>query len=105
MLLHIPKILAAEQVAECRRLLDTAEWVDGRVTVGYQGARVKENAQVPEEHPVARRLGDAILAALERNPLFLSAALPLKVLPPLFNRYAGGQHYGSHIDGAIRQVP
>lgn len=105
MLLSIPKVLAPEQVARCRELLDGAEWVDGRVTVGYQGARVKDNVQVPEGHPVARQLGDLILAALERNPLFMSAALPLKVLPPLFNRYEGGQRYGSHVDGAIRQVP
>jgi PKHD-type hydroxylase len=105
MLLHIPKVLDAAQVAECRRRLDEAEWVDGRETVGYQGARVKDNRQLPERHPVALRLGDMILGVLERNPLFISAALPLKVLPPLFNRYAGGQHYGSHIDGAIRQVP
>jgi PKHD-type hydroxylase len=105
MLLHIPKVLDAAQVAECRRRLDETEWVDGRETVGYQGARVKDNRQLPERHPVALRLGDMILGVLERNPLFISAALPLKVLPPLFNRYAGGQHYGSHIDGAIRQVP
>jgi PKHD-type hydroxylase len=105
MLLHVPKVLSDAELAECRRRLAEADWVDGRVTVGYQGARVKDNRQVPEGHPVARRLGDLILGALERNPLFLSAALPLKVLPPLFNRYEGGQNYGSHIDGAIRQVP
>jgi PKHD-type hydroxylase len=105
MLLHIPKVLSDAELAECRRRLDEADWVDGRATVGYQGARVKDNRQVPEGHPVARRLGDLILGALERSPLFLSAALPLKVLPPLFNRYEDGQNYGSHIDGAIRQVP
>src|SRR3546814_1564544 len=61
--------------------------------------------QLPEDSPAARQLGDAILAALERNPLFISAALPAKVFPPLFNRYAGGQSFGNHVDNAIRQVP
>lgn len=104
MLVHIPSILNAEQVAECRRALDQAEWVDGRATAGYQGARVKDNVQVPEGHPVARRLGEMILAALGCSPLFIAAALPLKIYPPLFNRYQGGQTFGTHIDGAIREV-
>ena len=105
MLLHIPEILGAEQLAECRAALLAAEWVDGRVTAGHHSERVKNNRQVPERHPVARRLGDAILAALDRNALFLSAALPLKIVPPLFNRYEGGETYGSHVDGAIHPVP
>ena len=105
MLLHIPDVLAAAQVAECRKKLDEAEWVDGRVTAGFQSAKAKDNMQIPEGHPVARELGDMILAALERSPLFMSAALPLKVFPPLFNRYAGGQSFGTHVDNAIRQVP
>jgi PKHD-type hydroxylase len=104
MLLQIPDVLTAEQVAECRRVLETAEWVDGRVTAGHQSARAKDNRQLPESHPAARQLGDLILAALERNPLFMSAALPLKVFPPLFNRYEGGQSFGNHVDNAIRQV-
>jgi PKHD-type hydroxylase len=105
MLLHIPEILSAEQLAEARTALAAAEWVDGRVTAGHHSERVKRNRQLPERHPVARRLGEIILAALDRKPLFLSAALPLKIVPPLFNRYEGGETYGSHVDGAVRSVP
>ncbi|HEX2445419.1 MAG TPA: Fe2+-dependent dioxygenase [Vicinamibacterales bacterium] len=104
MLLHIPDVLTAEQVAEARRLLDQADWVDGRVTAGHQSARAKDNQQLPEDSPTARQLGDFILAALQRNPLFISAALPLRVFPPLFNRYQGGQSFGTHVDNAIRQI-
>ena len=104
MLLQIPDVLTAEQVAEVRRALDKAEWVDGRVTAGHQSLRAKDNMQLPEGHPAARELGDLILATLERSPLFMSAALPLKVFPPLFNRYEGGQSFGNHVDNAIRQV-
>jgi PKHD-type hydroxylase len=98
-------VLNAEQVAQARRLLDAAEWVDGRVTAGAQSARVKDNLQLPETHPVARQIGEVILAALSRNALFVSAALPLRVFPPLFNLYRGGQAFGNHVDNAIRQVP
>ena len=105
MLLQIPDVLTAEQVAHARRLLDTADWVDGRVTAGRQSATVKDNMQLPENHPVARELGDLILDSLQRNSLFVSAALPLRVFPPLFNRYQGGQSFGNHVDNAIRQVP
>jgi len=105
MLIHVPAILNADQVAECRGALAEADWVNGRVTAGHQSARAKDNVQVPEEHPVARRLGEMIVGALQRSPLFIAAALPLKVYPPLFNRYQGSQHYGTHIDGAIREVP
>jgi len=78
--------------------------VDGRVTAGHRSEKVKDNLQVPEGHPVAGQLGGIVLTALERNPLFLSAALPLKIVPPLFNRYEDGQTYGDHVDGAIRPV-
>jgi PKHD-type hydroxylase len=105
MLLHIPGVLTPEQVASCRQKLEQADWVDGRVTAGHQSARAKDNMQLPENHPVARELGDLILAALERNPLFMTAALPLKVFPPLFNRYQGGQAFGTHVDNAVRQAP
>src|SRR5262245_1854598 len=101
MLLTIPDVLNAEQVAEARKILDAAEWVDGRVTAGHQSAKTKDNVQIPEGHPAARQLGDMILAALGKNPLFLSAALPLRVFPPLFNRYSGGQSFGTHVDNAI----
>jgi len=105
MLLRIPQVLTPQQVAHARQVLDKAEWVDGKVTAGFQSAKAKNNAQVPEGHPAALELGDLVLGALERNPLFISAALPLKVFPPLFNRYAGGQAFGNHVDNAIRQVP
>jgi PKHD-type hydroxylase len=104
MLLDIPNVLTADQVAAARHALDQAEWVDGRVTAGHQSARAKRNMQLPEDHPAARQLGDAILAALQRHPLFISAALPLRVFPPLFNRYEGGGSFGNHVDNAIRQV-
>jgi PKHD-type hydroxylase len=104
MLLQIPDVLTPEQVASCRELLEAADWVDGRVTAGHQSARAKDNLQLPEDHEHARKLGDTIIAALERNPLFMAAALPLKVFPPLFNRYQDGQSFGNHVDNAIRQV-
>lgn len=104
-MIHVPRVLTIEQVAECRRLLDTAEWTNGKATVGEQGALVKRNHQLPELSPVGRQLGELILTALARNSLFFSAALPLKSVPPLFNRYEGGEHYGNHIDGAVRAVP
>jgi PKHD-type hydroxylase len=104
MLLEIPNVLTRAQVREARALLDAAEWVDGRVTAGHQSARAKDNEQIPENHPVARQAGETIVAALARNPLFRSAALPLHVFPPLFNRYTGGQSFGSHVDNAVRQV-
>jgi PKHD-type hydroxylase len=104
MLLHIPDILTAEQIAHLRQKLEQADWVDGRVTAGHQSALAKDNMQLPEDHPVARELGEVILAALQINPLFMAAALPLKVFPPLFNRYQGGQSFGTHVDNAVRQV-
>ena len=104
MLLQVPDVLTPEQVASCRRLLEAADWVDGRVTAGHQSARAKDNMQLPEDHEHAKTLGDTIMAALERNSLFMAAALPLKVFPPLFNRYQNGQSFGNHVDNAIRQV-
>lgn len=109
MLVHVPHVLSAEQVASMRARLDAAgaAWVDGRVTAGHQGAQVKHNLQIAEDTPIARELGDPILASLERNPLFISAALPSHVYPPMFNRYeaAGGMAFGNHVDGAIRLLP
>jgi PKHD-type hydroxylase len=104
MLLHIPDVLTAEQVTHCRQKLEQADWVDGRVTAGPQSALAKDNMQLPEGHPAARELGDLILTALQNNLLFMAAALPLKVFPPLFNRYLGGQSFGAHIDNAVRQI-
>ena len=105
MLLQIPDVLTQEQLATARRLVTPADWIDGRVTAGHQSAKAKDNLQIPEGHPAAREVGELILQALNRNPLFISAALPLKVFPPLFNRYDSGQSFGNHVDNAIRQVP
>jgi PKHD-type hydroxylase len=105
MLLQVPDVLTPKQVAECRIRLNEADWVDGRVTAGHQSARAKDNMQLPGDHPVAQELGDMILQALEQSALFMTAALPAKVFPPLFNRYQGGQSFGNHVDNAIRQVP
>lgn len=107
MLLQIPNVLNEEQLRFVRERLDTAgdAWVDGRATAGYQGAPVKNNQQIEQYSPHARELGDVILAALERHPLFISAVLPNQVYPPLFNRYEGGMEFGSHVDGAVRLLP
>ena len=104
MLVHIPAVLTLEQATHARQKLDQASWVDGRVTAGHQSRRVKDNLQLPEQHPVAIELGSLILSALESHPLFTSAALPLHVFPPLFNRYQGGHAFGNHVDNAIRRI-
>ncbi len=104
MLLPIPDVLNSSQIAHARQILDQAEWVDGRVTAGHQSARAKDNMQLPEGSAAARELGALILSSLEQNALFISAALPARVFPPLFNRYQGGQAFGTHVDNAIRQV-
>ncbi len=105
MLVQIPDVLTQDELKEARSLLSGAQWQDGRITAGHQSAKAKQNSQLPENDPIARKLGELILARLERTPLFLSAALPLRVFPPLFNRYAGGQTFGTHVDNAIRQIP
>jgi PKHD-type hydroxylase len=102
MLLHVEKVLTPNQVARCRETLTGQAWVDGRVTAGEQSALAKRNLQAPEDAPAARELGDMILTALERNPTFVSAALPLRVFPPLFNRYDEGMAFDTHVDNAIR---
>lgn len=105
MLISIPNVLTPAQLAEGRKALEAAAWVDGRVTAGHQGAHVKNNEQLPLDSTVARDVGDVILKALATHKLFMSAALPLHILPPNFNRYAGGQTFGTHIDGAVRVMP
>jgi PKHD-type hydroxylase len=105
MVIQIPDLLDADQVSHARRMLEQAEWVDGRITAGHQSARTKDNLQIRDDDPIARQLGEQILAALQRSPLFISAALPLRVFPPLFNCYRGGQSFGNHVDNAVRQVP
>jgi PKHD-type hydroxylase len=102
MLLHVENVLTPDQVARCRETLRAEAWVDGRVTAGEQSALAKRNLQVPEDAPAARKLGEMILTALGRNPAFVSAALPLRVFPPLFNRYDEGMAFDTHVDNAIR---
>jgi PKHD-type hydroxylase len=102
MLLAIPDVFTPEQVTAIRQELDAADWADGRVTAGHQSAEVKFNSQIPESHPTARKVGEMILRQLGQNALFRSAALPLRVFPPLFNRYVGGQTFGTHVDNSIR---
>lgn len=104
MLVRIPAVLSKAEVAHCRSVLEAAEWVDGKVTAGYQSAKSKNNIQLLENSDAANQLGDIILAALAKNNLFMSAALPLKIFPPLFNCYQGGHSFGVHVDNAIRQV-
>jgi PKHD-type hydroxylase len=104
MLLHVPNILDAEQVRQMRQALDAADWADGRETVGPQGAKVKRNQQLPDASPLREQLGQQVLAALERNPLYFAAALPLRTLPPRFNRYTDGGQYGFHVDGSVLAV-
>jgi PKHD-type hydroxylase len=104
MLLHIPKVLTEAQVVHCRAIMETAKWVDGRETSGHLAARVKQNLQVDEATPEAREMGNVVVTALERTPLFMAAALPLRVFPPLFNRYEPGMAFGAHVDNAIREL-
>ncbi|HEY9155091.1 MAG TPA: Fe2+-dependent dioxygenase [Opitutaceae bacterium] len=104
MVLDIPNVLSAVQVAEARAALLAAEWIDGNATAGHQAAKTKDNLQIPIGHPTQRQIGELIVRALSSHPLFLSAALPLHVMPPMFNRYSGGQQFGTHVDGAIRQI-
>jgi PKHD-type hydroxylase len=104
MLLVIPDVLSQEQVASFRAALDNGQWIDGRATAGHQSALAKDNVQLAEDDPLSLRLGAIVLDALDRNPLFVSAALPRKVFPPLFNRYGAGQSFGVHVDNAIRVV-
>ncbi len=105
MLLHVPEVLSKAEVASFRAVMDEAAWVDGRGTAGVQSGSVKFNEQLPENSKEGRELGDRVLDALARTPLFVSAALPLRIFPPLFNRYGGGQHFGTHVDNAIRGIP
>jgi PKHD-type hydroxylase len=105
MLLTLPGVLNPDQLRHARGLLGGAGWADGRITAGHQSAQVKRNLQLPESDPVAQELGDLVLASLESNALFLSAALPKAVFPPLFNRYVEGMDFGNHVDNAIRSLP
>jgi len=105
MLIRIPQLLSPDEVAHCRTVLEAAEWTDGRATAGEQSALAKFNLQVPEASPQARQLGELVLRALGRNAEFTAAALPLRVYPPMFNRYDAGMTFRAHVDNAIRHVP
>lgn len=105
MLVAIPDLLTVEEVREVRRILEASGWVDGKATAGEQAAVAKKNLQIAEGSPAAMQAGDIILRALGRNPIFHSAALPLRVLPPMFNRYDVGMTFGAHVDGSIRTIP
>lgn len=102
MMLHIPGVLSPDQVKSMRARLAATDWIDGRASVGSQGAQVKRNRQLAGGSPLAVELGQVVSAALMAHPLFFSSVLPLRILPPYFNGYAGGEHYGPHVDGAIR---
>ncbi|OZI61306.1 Fe2+-dependent dioxygenase [Bordetella genomosp. 11] len=104
MLIQIADVLTPAEAAEMRGRLEAADWVDGKVTAGHQSAQVKQNRQLAEGSPLAQELGNAILQRLARNPLFMAAALPRKIIPPLFNRYEGGENFGYHVDNAVRPV-
>jgi len=103
MLLHIPGVFAKEEVQRIREALEQADWADGKITAGYQSAKAKHNLQLPEGHPLAKEVGAAMLERLWGNPLFMSAALPHKVFPPLLNCYTAGGSFDFHIDNAVRQ--
>ena len=103
MLLHIPGVFSRDEVAALRARLDSGPWADGNVTSGHQSATAKVNRQLPEDSAEARDVGALVLQALNANPMFVSAALPHTIFPPLFNRYEGGEHFGVHVDNAIRQ--
>jgi PKHD-type hydroxylase len=105
MLNTVPKLLNAEQVSQFRQALQSAAWTDGKATAGYSARRAKNNQQLAADDPLGDRLGEVLLDALARNPQFMTAALPLKVFPPRFNRYEDSGHYGDHIDNAVLSVP
>ncbi len=104
MLIQIADVFTPAEAAEMRARLEAADWVDGKVTAGHQSAQVKQNRQLVETHPLAQELGGVIMQRLTRNPLFMAAALPRKIIPPLFNRYEGGENFGYHVDNAVRPI-
>ncbi len=103
MLLHVPGVFTKDEVATLRSRLDGGPWADGNATSGHQSATAKVNRQLPEDCDEAREVGALVLQALNAHPMFVSAALPHTIFPPLFNRYEGGEHFGVHVDNAIRQ--
>ncbi|VUD41865.1 PKHD-type hydroxylase [Thalassocella blandensis] len=105
MLVKIPAVLDKTQVERARGIMEAAQWTDGNVTAGYQSSKNKNNLQLPENSQEAQTLGNQVLEALANNNAFMSAALPLKIFPPLFNCYQNGHSFGVHVDNAIRRVP
>lgn len=105
MMLHVPNVLSRDQVQECRSILQQADWVDGNVTSGAQAAQAKHNQQLPQDSKACLALRQIVLAALARAPLFISASIPHRIVPPLFNRYGGGERFDMHVDNAIRAIP
>lgn len=105
MLVTIPDLITPEELAYIRQVLESSQWEDGRKTAGDQAVKVKNNLQLPPDSQVVQELGQIVLRALARNPIFTSAALPLRVLPPMFNRYDEGMTFGAHVDGSIRALP
>jgi PKHD-type hydroxylase len=105
MLVTIPDVLTSDEVTHIRRVLESTPWIDGRATAGDQASVVKNNLQVPLDAPEAQELGQIILRGLGRNPTFTTATLPLRVLPPMFNRYDVGMTFGAHVDNSIRALP
>jgi PKHD-type hydroxylase len=101
-MIHIPEVLTPEQVARCRAVMENGRWIDGRATAGHQSTKVKHNLQLPEDSAEARELGNMVVEAVARSPMFMSAVLPKQVFPPLFNRYDAGMNFGAHVDNAIR---
>lgn len=104
MLIEIPELFSTQEALAMRQQLEGADWVDGRVTAGHQSGKVKSNRQLPEDSPLGRELGNRVIERLTGNNLFMAAALPRKIFPPLFNLYAGGESFGNHIDNAIRSI-
>ena len=104
MMLRIENVLSEDEVARCRAIIDQGEWIDGNETSGHQSRLAKDNLQLRQAGPEAKRAGDLVVAALGRTPEFIASALPQKVFPPLFNRYGGGQQFGNHVDNAVRQL-
>lgn len=105
MLIAIPSVFSKTEVSKINQHLAQGEWIDGQQTAGEQARSVKQNQQLADDSQLAQQLGDIVLDALARHPLFISAALPLKIFPPMFNRYGGGETYGKHVDNAVRFVP
>ena len=101
---HIPNVLSKEQVAEFRQMMETANWVGGKVTAGTLSASVKQNQQLSEQDPLTHHLSELVIQAIWKHPVFQAAALPCQIIPPLFNRYDEHESFGFHVDNSIRLI-